>query len=181
MKRYRFVVLVLLIIAVTATGCRRNSRIFGLRGAPCGQAPVAAPTPTPFVLQAPVCPTPVCPTPVCPTPACPPAECCPTYGGEVIGGDTFGGQITDGGSYGGTVYEGAPSFNTVPPANVAPSIPDDSGFRPADNTGAFNYGLQPPFQVIGDRKLEPGESLPPIDDTATVSAKSDQTAQAPKQ
>lgn len=180
MKRYRFVVLVLLIITVAATGCR-NSRIFGLRGAPCGQAAVAAPTPTPLVLQAPVCPTPVCPTPICPAPACPPTDCCPTYGGEAISGDTFGGQIIDGGSYGGNVYEGTPSFNAVPPASVAPSIaPGDSGFRPADNTGALNYGLQPRFQVIGDRKLEPGESLPPLDNTATVSAKSDQTAQTPQ-
>ena len=170
MKRYRFVVLVLLIITVSATGCRRRSRLFGLRGAQCQPAAVVAPVQTPVVVTQ----TPVCPTPICP-PAC---ECCPPAGS--YSGDIYGGQVIQGETYGGGVYESSPSYGNAVPSDVPPSISPE-GFRPAENAGALNFGLQPAFQVIGDRKLEPGESLPPLDDTATVSAKSDKTAQAPKQ
>ncbi len=172
MKRYRFVVLVLLIITVSATGCRRRSRLFGLRGARCSPTAVVAPVQTPVVVTQ----TPVC----CPTPVCPPAiDCCPP--GEFYSGNIYGGQVIQGETYGGAVFDNSPFYGNVAPSSVAPSIPPaGSGFRPADDAGALNHGLQPAFQVIGDRKLEPGESLPPIDDTATVSAKSDKTAQAPK-
>ena len=172
MKRYRFVVLVLLIITVSATGCRRRSGFFGLRGARCSPTAVVAPVQTPVVVtQSPVC---------CPTPVCPPAfDCCPP--GEFYGGNIYGGQFIQGESYGGTVFDSTSPYSNLAPSDVAPSIPlVDPGFRPADDTGALNHGLQPAFQVIGDRKLEPGESLPPMDDTAIVSAKSDKTAQVPK-
>ena len=171
MKRYRFIVLVLLIITVSATGCRRRSRLFGLRGAQCSPTPVAAPVQTPVVVTQ---------TPFCPTPVCPPASDCPT--GEVYGGNIYSSQGIQGETYGGAVYDSNPPFRNVTPSDVPPSIPPDgTGFRPPVDAGALNYGSQPAFQVIGDRKLEPGESLPPIDDTATVSATSNKTAQAPKQ
>ena len=162
MKRYRFVVLVLLIITVSATGCRRRSRLFGLRGARCSPTAVVAPVQTPVIVtQSPVC---------CPTPVCPPAfDCCPP------------GEFYSGNNYGDAVFDSSPPYGNLTPSNVAPSItPENPPFRPTGDAGALNYGLQPTFQVIGDRKLEPGESLPPIDDTATVSAKSDKTAQVPK-
>jgi hypothetical protein len=117
-------------------------------------------------------------TPVCPTPVCPPACEYPT--GEVYGGNIYSGQAVPGETYGDAVYDSNPSFGNTVPSDVPPSIPPaDTGFRPAEDAGALNFGSQPAFQVIGDRKLEPGESLPPMDDTATVSAKSDKTAQAP--
>ena len=167
MKRYRFIVLVLLMITVSATGCRRASRRFRLRGARCNPPAVAAPAQTPVIVtQTPVC----CPTPVCP-PAC---DCAPSYSGNI-----YNGQAIQGDTYGGAVYDSSPAYGTVAPSDVAPSIAP-SVFQPAENAGAMNYRSQPKFQVIGDRKLEPGESLPPMDDTATVSAKPDKTAQAPR-
>ena len=166
MKRYRFVVLVLLIITVSATGCRRRSGLFGLRGARCRPAVVAAPVQTPVVVTR----TPICPTPVCP-PAC---DCCPP-------GAVYGGQVIQSDPYSGAVYNSSPSYGNASPIDAAPPIaPGGSGLRPAADAGTLNYGLPPAFQVIGDRKLEPGESLPPIDDTATVSVKSEKTAQVPK-
>jgi hypothetical protein len=107
------------------------------------------------------------------------------YGGEVYGGEVLGaptnGAVIDSGFNGSEVYNGAsipsaaipPGYgNSLPFGDAAPMLRSTSGSfgPPADG--------RPAFQVVGDRKLNPGELLPSLDDEGPT--QSDKTAQAPK-
>lgn len=177
MKRYRFV-LVLLILTVSATGCRRRCNLFGRRGAPCATQTVYSPPPV-----APAAPTTqvVCPT-VCPD------NCPAVYGGEVMGGDVMRGDVMGGDVMGDSAipnstfvepYNGAsltpgsiPSLGGSAWRDIAPSLPS-----PAADSGQNVYG-RPMFQVVGDRRLNPGETLPDLEGETSAPTKSDKAAQA---
>ena len=164
MKRYRFVLLVLLILTLSATGCRRRCQLFGRRGARCAQPVYIQPQTVPTAKV--ICPT--CPT-VCP-------DDCPVVASEIYGGEVISEPAI---SEGGVVepYDGASLSPGHTYRNLAPTLPD-----PAAGLGGLGqhvYG-RPMFQVVGDRRLDPSETMPDLEGEATAPIKSDNTAQVPK-
>ena len=176
----RLIVLTILVTtAISTTGCRRGFRACGLRGARCG-APVA-PTYSPV----PTYPATACPPAY---PSAPGYDVCPTvpyssgYGGTISGGTISGGVINGGvidGSGGyfsspSTVIEGSDAAFQVPAIEGLP-MPSTMNSSSLNRSGA-PFGLRgghpgihlskqivpnkPIFShVIGDRKLEPGETI----------------------
>lgn len=191
MKRNAFV-LILLILIIAPTGCRRRLGLFdGLRGSQCGGQ-------TSYSAGAAAAAT-QCAATQCPVSAT------TAYGGEIYGGSVDGGVIDggviDGGTFHGGTFNGG-TFNSgvidggfdsggVIDGGIIndPYLYDSSngsGFRggetlPANlapSLGSTNIYGRPMFQVVGDRKLAPGETLP---GEASVSppTQSDKTAKAP--
>lgn len=174
MKRNAFV-LVLLILIIAPLGCRRRQGLFGgLRGDQCaGQTSYSAGAAVP---------------------SCPVGTT--AYGGEIYGGGSvIDGGVIDGGTYsggvidggiidggvinGGVINGGMEDYNSSTIQGGFPSIGSEN--MPANlapSLGSSNIYGRPMFQVVGDRKLAPGETLPGENDI-TPPTKSDQTAKAP--
>ena len=186
MKRYRFV-LILLILTVSATGCRRRANLFGRRGARCdAQQTVysqgAAVAPPAVVYCPPACPVdcPVVSSPV----VSGPVVSGPVVSSEVYGGEVSGDPVISEEGYvepyngaslspGRIPSLGAPDLGeSISYRNVAPSLPS--------SLGRNVYG-RPMFQVVGDRRLNPDETLPDLEGETTAPTKSDKTVQAPKE
>lgn len=162
----RLIVLTILVITATSmTGCRR----WGLRGARCG-APAPAYTPVPAYPPAPAYAPPACPPVSCPPVTCPTAyDVCPTVPYNTGYGGFNDGTVIDGGSYSvpSTVIEGssgaafqAPSIEGLPSPTFDRSTFNLPGGRPGVDLTKQVVPNKPIFShVIGDRKLEPGESI----------------------
>ena len=175
MKRNAFV-LVLLILIVAPTGCRRRQGLCGrLRGSQCaGQTSYSAGV-------------------VMPT-QCPGGTT--AYGGEIYGGSAIDGGVINGGVIhngvidgnvidGGVIDGGIINGGTIGPYYDSsingpfPSVGSESvPANLAPSLGSSNIYGRPMFQVVGDRKLAPGETLP-SETEVTPPTQSEQTAKAP--
>ncbi len=138
MKRFAFLTIVLIVIALTG-GCRRGLRLWGVRGAPCWQttaAPAAAaPTMAPPTYAAPAMAPPAYAAPCLPPCPCPPVcPTCPTPS-----------------------YQPVDCGCAVPAYSSGPSYSDPGYASP----GYGDLGLPAGGQIVSDTgyNLQPGETL----------------------
>lgn len=151
-------ILVLALIAcmsLSATGCRRGLRLWGCRGARCGN-PWGAPAPyapAPYAAAPPVCPPPMYAAPTYAQPgysACPPVECCPQTTCEC--------PVTPSCDCGSGVITGDQGFSTVPGEVISPIPTSPSAPTTVEGTG-YTIGAALPGVIdgvpISDRIVTP--------------------------
>lgn len=157
----RFIVLLLIVSAtISASGCRRGMRLWGCRGARCGNpwgnpyamAPPPAYVPPAYPPMYAVCP----PASTCPTVTCCP--CCPSETTDcaiVTEGDCGSSIITDPGYSSGGI--------TPVPANPPPAAGSSSTFEGTSFPlgASFSNGVQ--SIPISDRIVSPASEPLPAD------------------